>query len=103
MGMVLIGINCAGAGLTKQKSGTARQTARRPEGNIDTSTEKGPFGKDTKAGPRRVTSARQTSYCNDATATGTAGARGGFIEPCKSVNWALRDWQYLLWAWAAWA
>jgi len=36
-------------------SGTTRQTARRPEGDIDTSTEKGPFGKDTKPGPRRVT------------------------------------------------
>src|SRR5438445_6879491 len=38
--------------------GTTRQTARRPEAGIDTSTEKGPFGKDTKPGPRRVTRPR---------------------------------------------
>src|SRR2546426_4806201 len=42
MGIVLTGISCACAGLTRPRSRTMRQTARRPEGAIDTSTEKGP-------------------------------------------------------------
>src|SRR6266404_4491808 len=42
MGIVLTGISCAGAGLTRPRSRTMRQTARMPEGAIDTSTEKGP-------------------------------------------------------------
>src|SRR6266545_5576993 len=50
-----MGISWAGAGLTKERSGTARHTARRPEGAIETSTEKGPFKNGYQAGPGRVT------------------------------------------------
>src|SRR5882672_5014290 len=45
MGSVLIGISCARTGAARQRSGTTKRTARRPEGAIDTSTEKGPFRK----------------------------------------------------------
>src|SRR5437773_585668 len=52
MGIVLIGISCARTGAARQRSGTTRRTARRPEGAIDTSTEKGPFRKRYQVRPR---------------------------------------------------
>src|SRR5205809_908649 len=55
MGIVLIGISCARAVETAQARKTARRTARRPEGDIDTSTERVPLKGDTTRNAARVT------------------------------------------------